>query len=104
MNLLKVGSELFLNFSSSFVCSGTRRAARSLSWFSDWTRSVQRPDLLALFGDRKDADGEPIHDLDQLGVNISSRLSKHWQERSLEYCSLEHWKDDARELSCSGFG
>jgi hypothetical protein len=65
MNLLKVGSELFLNFPSSFVCSGTRRTARWLSWFSDWTRSVQCPDLLALFGDRKDADGEPIHDLDQ---------------------------------------
>jgi hypothetical protein len=75
MNLLRLEeSELFLNSSSSFVCSRTCRGAGSLSCFSDWTRSVQRPGLLGLVGDGKGVDGEPVHDLDQLDTNFSFRL------------------------------
>jgi hypothetical protein len=68
--LLKLESEFFLVSSSSFVCSRTRHGARSLSWFSDWTRSVQRPDLIDLFGEGKVAAGGPIDDLDQLDINF----------------------------------
>jgi hypothetical protein len=104
MNLLKLESEFFLNSLSSslssFVCSRTHRGAGSLSWFSDWTQSVQGPDLLDRFGEGKVVEGGPIHDLDQLDINFLSRSLKHWKERS-----LEHWKVAflmLSELSCSG--
>jgi hypothetical protein len=77
MNLPRLESELFLNSSSLFVCSGLVMELGHCPVFSAWTRSVQSPGLLDLFGDRKVMDGQPIHDLDQLYTNFLLCLQKH---------------------------